>query len=462
MSGRQRISGGVRRSRVLPVVVTLGLLGATLLSSSPASGVAGFGDVDDDRFYTHPVQWMVDNHITNGISATCFGPEEFVTRGQAAAFMWRMEGEPGGSPAHGFTDIVAAYQHDPVSWMRASNITNGTSATLYSPDRPLSRGELAALLYRLAGKPPVVSAGFPDVTAPWAVDAVAWMVDNGITKGTGPTTFSPDEFVTRGQLATFFYRYKGEPGVVVDPTHPLFPACADQIPVPLGAVGPGLTSDLPYGFAEGMTLMLDLYMPDNDDKGRAAIVVAHGRGGDKTSSSVAPLAADLAELGYVVVSINYRQFPVIVRNQDAVDAQHDMQAAVRWLRAEATDLGIAPDRIVVGGHSAGAAAAMWTVFSSDDPGSSGTPSQPSHVSGAFSMGGTGNPGLVDPGEPPILMLHGTSDLSVPVELAQFFCNAVLAAGNECEFVSFTGLGHSFTSVRGEVVAAVAAFVAAAT
>ena len=116
-------------------VVLAGLVGvlaacATLASISPVSGVAGFGDVPEGRFYTEAVQWMVDNDITTGTSPTCFSPDDAVTRGQAAAFMWRMEGEPD-APPHPFTDINAAWQQEPVSWMYANGITISTKNFSY-------------------------------------------------------------------------------------------------------------------------------------------------------------------------------------------------------------------------------------------------------------------------------------------------------------------------------------------
>ena len=97
------------------------------VASSPAGGVAGFGDIDVDKYFTEPVQWMVDNSITGGTSPTCFSPGDAVTRGQAAAFMWRMEGSPTGAPPHSFTDVFAAWQQVPVSWMVEQTITTGTS-----------------------------------------------------------------------------------------------------------------------------------------------------------------------------------------------------------------------------------------------------------------------------------------------------------------------------------------------
>ncbi|MDG2027646.1 MAG: S-layer homology domain-containing protein [Acidimicrobiales bacterium] len=222
-----------RKTKAVSVVVAL-LAGLLVFPSSPASGVAGFGDVGDSEFFTEAVQWMVDNDITTGTSPTCFSPADPVTRGQAAAFMWRMEGEPS-APDHSFTDIVDSWQQDPVSWMAHNNITTGTSPTTYSPGDTLTRGQLAALLYRLAGNPTgAPDHPFTDIVAGWQQDAVSWMAAATpvITTGTSPTEFSPDNTVTRGQLAAFFHRYKSEPAVTVDPTHPTSPVCDQQVTGP--------------------------------------------------------------------------------------------------------------------------------------------------------------------------------------------------------------------------------------
>ncbi|NNF68858.1 MAG: S-layer homology domain-containing protein, partial [Acidimicrobiia bacterium] len=141
-----------RRTLAVCLVASLAMSGVAAMSA-PAGAVAGFADVSAEIFYTEPVQWMVDNEITTGVSPQCFGPDQPVTRGQAAAFMWRMENSPAPAAAHGFGDVVATWQQDAVSWMSDSGITTGTTRTTYSPDDPLTRGQAAVLLHRLAGSP---------------------------------------------------------------------------------------------------------------------------------------------------------------------------------------------------------------------------------------------------------------------------------------------------------------------
>lgn len=211
----------MRRRLVYGGLVVALVASAALALISPAGGVAGFGDVPEATFYTEAVQWMVDNDITTGTSASCFSPDDPVTRGQAAAFMWRMEGEPS-APAHPFTDINASWQQQPVAWMYANGITTGTSPSTYSPNDVLTRGQLAALLHRLAGNPTASPHPFTDVVASWQQGPVSWMAttDPVITTGTSSTTFSPNDLVTRGQLATFFWRYKGKPTVSLDSASP--------------------------------------------------------------------------------------------------------------------------------------------------------------------------------------------------------------------------------------------------
>lgn len=204
------------RGLLLVAISAVLLLGAVMVPP-PAEGVAGFGDVGEDGYFAWAVQWMVDNGITTGTSEACFSPDDPITRGQAATFLWRMEGEPH-APPHKFGDVVARYQQRPISWLASNDLAFGTTQTSFSPDDGVTRGEFAAMLHRLAGHPSASGHPFSDVTASWQQQPVAWMVAESITTGTSPTTFAPGDTVTRGQLASFLYRYRGSPAVELDPS----------------------------------------------------------------------------------------------------------------------------------------------------------------------------------------------------------------------------------------------------
>ncbi len=211
------------RSRSAPWIavatLTALLIAVVPLNPKPASGVAGFGDVDRDRDFAKAVQWMVDKNITAGTSEVCFSPDRPVTRGQAATLLWRMQRKPF-APTHKFTDVTAPWQQSPVSWMADTGITRGTSSTTFSPDELVTKGELATMLHRLAGQPPAPQHRFADVTAPYQQQPVSWLVAASIAAGTSPTAFAPDQEVTRGQVAGFLYRYHGSPAVELDPNSP--------------------------------------------------------------------------------------------------------------------------------------------------------------------------------------------------------------------------------------------------
>ena len=200
-------------------VLLVGLvLAAVVLPASSAGAVAGYGDVAEGRYFTDPVQWSVDGGVT-GLDGACFEPDRLTSRGEMAVWLWNMEGQPSASP-HSFTDVTDPGQQGPVSWLLAEGITTGTTDTTFSPDNGLTRGQFAAFLWRLAGEPSAAAHKFIDVVATWQQRPVSWLVAEAITTGTTPTTFSPDNGLTRGQLVTFLHRYSGEPTVTIDPTSP--------------------------------------------------------------------------------------------------------------------------------------------------------------------------------------------------------------------------------------------------
>lgn len=189
--------------------VTLDYAFKSVETAPPTQPVINFTDVSPDKYYYDAVAWAVAEGITNGTSATTFGPNAPCTRGQIITFLWRAAGSPSVSRNNPFTDVEPGdYWYDAVLWAVSKGITDGTSATTFSPNDICTRGQAVEFLYRNAGSPTMTSsAAFTDV-APDAYysSAVAWALVNGITNGMTATTFSPKENCTRGQIVTFLYR----------------------------------------------------------------------------------------------------------------------------------------------------------------------------------------------------------------------------------------------------------------
>jgi hypothetical protein len=168
-----------------------------------------FCDVFERDFYFDAVNWMVAEDITTGISNFLFAPGQTLTRSQMVTFLWREAGSPTGNPAHGFVDVdSSAFYDEAVAWAKAEGITTGTSPTTFSPSDNVTRGQLVTLLWRREGSPgTTASNGFADVPdGRFFTPAVGWAKATGVTNGTSPTTFSPDDPITRGQAAAFLFR----------------------------------------------------------------------------------------------------------------------------------------------------------------------------------------------------------------------------------------------------------------
>jgi dienelactone hydrolase len=193
-------------------------------------------------------------------------------------------------------------------------------------------------------------------------------------------------------------------------------------------------TDLVYGSAPvdgaAQDLELDLFRPKGDRVGkRPALVWVHGggfAGGDKSYGPSAELAREYAQMGYVTVSINYR---LLVADgcsgasgippecyAAAIEATHDAQAAVRWLRANAKGYRIDRKRIGIGGESAGAIISCGVGVLSSSPGTSGNPGPPSSVGAFVSISG-GLPGalFVDQNTSPGILFASLEDPVVPYQ-----------------------------------------------
>jgi dipeptidyl aminopeptidase/acylaminoacyl peptidase len=216
-----------------------------------------------------------------------------------------------------------------------------------------------------------------------------------------------------------------------------------------------VTHDIAYGSAPGIdgqpeTLLLDLYQPRSDtESARPLAIVVHGGGfaaGDKSEGVSVVMANHLAQLGYVVASLNYRLLSAGGCGGSntggdcstaALEGIHDGQAAVRFLRANAEEYGIDPNRIAISGESAGGVIAYGAGTWSDAPGDSGTPGVSSEVQAFMSLSG-GLPGglFADAGDAPGLFFASTGDPIVPYQWSVDGVNKLTEAGVVAELITY--------------------------
>ena len=187
---------------------------AAMFKAEQSTGKNPFTDVPAGSYYEDAVIWAVDKGITTGTSATTFNPNGICTRAQAVTFLWRAAGSPAAkSSAMPFADVKAgSYYETAVLWAVENGITKGTSDTRFSPDGTCTRAQIVTFLYRASGSPAVSgNAAFTDVAADaYYAAAVAWAEKNGITGGIGGGLFGSDQSCTRGQIVTFLYRARNK------------------------------------------------------------------------------------------------------------------------------------------------------------------------------------------------------------------------------------------------------------
>jgi len=193
--------------------------GSGTLTITATVSCNGFTDVMPTQWFFGPVCWLTDNNLTNGSNpaGTTFSPNDSVTRGQMAAFMYRAVGSPTVvlPTASPYADVATTNGfYKEIVWLKQQKLTNGSnpSGTMFSSDAAVTRGQMAAFMYRLANSPsanlPAISP-FSDVaTTNGFYKEIVWLQQEKITTGTNPagTIFSPNDAVTRGQVAAFLQR----------------------------------------------------------------------------------------------------------------------------------------------------------------------------------------------------------------------------------------------------------------
>lgn len=184
-------------------------------AEAPAAQEIPFADIEDGQWYFDAVQYVFEKGMMTGMTPTDFCPDVTTNRGMIVTMLYRLEGEPAAGPA-GFADVPdGEWYADAVAWAEANNIVSGISRTSFAPLAPITRQQMAAILYRYAGYKGYDTggsaslSGYTDILQieAYAVPAMQWANAEGLITGTSPATLDPAGDATRAQVAAILMRF---------------------------------------------------------------------------------------------------------------------------------------------------------------------------------------------------------------------------------------------------------------
>ncbi len=176
-----------------------------------------FRDVTSTHWAFASVERAAELGLVTGYSDGTFRPDTPVTRAQFVLMLWRMCGKPAAAKAASFADASADWYQDALSWAVEKGYVNGLSDTRFGPDAPITRQQAMAILFRLNGGQSgteltltgIYEQTFADSTtiASWAKDATWWAVYHELVSGVGGSRIAPEANASRAQIAAILLRY---------------------------------------------------------------------------------------------------------------------------------------------------------------------------------------------------------------------------------------------------------------
>ncbi len=176
-----------------------------------------FRDVTSTHWAFDSVERAAELGLVTGYSDGTFRPDTPVTRAQFVLMLWRMCGKPTAAKAASFADASADWYQDALSWAVEKGYVNGLSDTRFGPDAPITRQQATAILFRLNGGQSgteltltgIYEQTFADSTtiAAWAKDATWWAVYHELVSGVGGSRIAPEANASRAQIAAILLRY---------------------------------------------------------------------------------------------------------------------------------------------------------------------------------------------------------------------------------------------------------------
>ena len=177
-----------------------------------------FTDVTSAHWAFASVERAAKLGLVTGFSDGTFRPNAAVTRAQFVLMLWRMCGKPAATKSASFADTAnGGWYQDALNWAVENGYVNGLSDTRFGPDASITRQQAAAILYRLNGGQSgaeLMLSGIYDQTftdsasiASWAKDALWWSVYHELVSGVGGSRIAPEANASRAQIAAILLRY---------------------------------------------------------------------------------------------------------------------------------------------------------------------------------------------------------------------------------------------------------------
>ena len=190
-----------------PVTVT-----ATFAEKSEEDPSGIFVDVPAGAWYEEAVNYVFENGLMVGTSLSTFSPNSNASRAMIATVLYRLAGEPAAPKTLSFADVAAGeYYTDAVAWAAANEVVKGYDDVSFGPNDPVTREQLAVMIWRYAGEEQAAAdlSVFVDAdsVSDWAVAAMAWAVENGIIKGDDLGQLNPAANATRAEIAAILMRF---------------------------------------------------------------------------------------------------------------------------------------------------------------------------------------------------------------------------------------------------------------
>lgn len=182
----------------------------------PETAELPFTDVTEGNWFYKAVAYVYEQKLMSGVSETEFAPQTSLTRAMLAQVLYNMENQPEVTTTGAFTDVPDhQWYANAVNWAASENIVAGMGDGIFAPNSPVTREQMAAILYRYAqykGYDTTKTADISDFadsnkTSAWAVPAMQWAVGTGLISGQGDGILAPSGTATRAEVAQILMNF---------------------------------------------------------------------------------------------------------------------------------------------------------------------------------------------------------------------------------------------------------------